>query len=515
MVKGITMTNVIQNMRPEDLTMSLASNHIEREDKIFTNASDRIFVPDGGPFFSQSLIIKDNNGNLLRPQIDYQLLYLNEGATLESGRDVVSVINVLKDTIPSVTLDYRVVGGSYGNTVNAILQAINNSTPISKNVDWNTSVYSKPTEFPPAPHYHTPDTFTGWSTIYVQLDNMRKAILVGDDPSWESHYNYIDNVINTLDSNVRNDLETYATKSYVNSMLTGNAINIDLSDYYTRSQTNNLLTTTEGKLTTLSDSIYQNVYTKVQSDSKYALINDSYTKAQSDSKYALINDYHTKNYSDINFATKSELIQLEQRLSGVDLSVDLSNYYTKSATNQAISDALPNMNLYYPKSETYTKQEVINQISQEVDNIPDVDFSNYYSKFQVEQMIAAALTEAAAAGSSGTVVAYAIYNISATVTVTQQGGWTFNGFTPNRFNYQGSRNSTVDLTITLPTEFDPTLHRVEIGNNPYYPVTNRTVTVTSGYTRYDYMTGGGGDNDPYPAVKYILNNTISVKIIKI
>ena len=72
------MTNVIQNVYPKDLTMSLASNHIEREKKLFTGAEDRIFVPDGGPFYSQSLIIKDNNGAILKPQVDYQLLYLNE-----------------------------------------------------------------------------------------------------------------------------------------------------------------------------------------------------------------------------------------------------------------------------------------------------------------------------------------------------------------------------------------------------------------------------------------------------
>lgn len=42
------MTNVIQNVYPKDLTMSLASNYIEGEVKAFSKAEDRIFVPDGG-----------------------------------------------------------------------------------------------------------------------------------------------------------------------------------------------------------------------------------------------------------------------------------------------------------------------------------------------------------------------------------------------------------------------------------------------------------------------------------
>ena len=228
------MPNFIDNVYPKDLTMSLASNHIEREIKEFTVAQDRIFVPDGGPFFTDSLIIKDNSGNLLVPTLDYKLLYLNEAASIESGRDVVTVIWITSETIPNVILDYRVVGGGYGNTVNAIIQELNKSGPIFRNVDWNIHVYNKPSQFPAAPHYHIPADFTGWEMIYRQLEGIRKAIIGGDLPAWQAHYNYIRSLFKNFADNLRLDLENYMKKD-------------DLRDYYTRKEVDDLLADLKAK----------------------------------------------------------------------------------------------------------------------------------------------------------------------------------------------------------------------------------------------------------------------------
>lgn len=350
------MPNFIDNVYPKDLTMALASNHIENETKTFTTAADRIFVPDGGPFFSQSLIIKDNNGRLLQPQVEYQLLYLNESASVESGRDVVCVINVLTQTVPFVVLDYRVVGGAYGNTVNAIIQELTNAGPIQRTVDWNLNVYSKPAQFPPAPHYHTPDTFTEWKSVYTQLEGIRKAILVGDDPSWESHYNYINRVVQVAKQNIQLDLSNYASKDYV----TQSVVNIDLtnalSSYYTKSQVNDMLTGGDGALSALEDNIALMYYSRTQSDGKYATIETTYTKLESDGRFAKISDTYNKLQSDNKYATNTAIGEMEIRLTnainagGGGTAVDFSNYYTK-AQNYSKDET-------YAKAQTYSKTEV-------------------------------------------------------------------------------------------------------------------------------------------------------------
>lgn len=364
------MTNVIQNVYPKDLTMGLISNHIEQEVKAFLSAEDRIFVPDGGPFFSQSLIIKDSNGVALRPQVDYKLLYLNEGATLESGRDVVSVIWVMKDTIASVVLDYRVVGGDYGNTVNAIMQEINQAGPIQKNVDWNINVYGKPDAFPPAPHFHTPDTFTGWNMVYEQLEGIRKAIITGDDVSWESHYNYINRLINGVATNLDSKLSNYATHTQLSTAVGNTQVTVDLSGYYTKLQTDANIKVVSDRVTSAADGMI-NYYTKLQSDGRYAKTTDSYNKTESDGRYAQKSDYYTTAQSDARYLTSVSLgayfttaaaDQLETRLNqridtivGSTQGVDLSNYYTKSQS--------------YAKSETYSRTEVDNKLSAITQNI--------------------------------------------------------------------------------------------------------------------------------------------------
>lgn len=366
------MTNVIQTVYPKDLTMSLASNHIEREIKEFTNAEDRIFVPDGGPFFSQSLILKDSNGRLLKPELEYKLLYLNEQATLDSGRDIVSVIWILVETITSVQLDYRVVGGEYGNTVNAIMQEIHAAGPIQKNVDWNVNVYGKPHQFPPAPHYHTPDTFTGWNMIYEQLEGIRKAIISGDTASWESHYNYINRLISAVQSNLNTQLNNYATLSQMTNAINAINFSVDLSNYYVKSQVDNAIRVVSDDVSSISNSVATNYYTKTVSDGRYAKTTDAYTKSQSDGKYGLKSDYYTKSQSDGKYLTAIDLSsylttvaasQLETRLddridqviNSIPDSADLSNYYTK---NQVYSKSQT-----YSTSQTYSSDQIDSKLS--------------------------------------------------------------------------------------------------------------------------------------------------------
>ena len=221
------MANFDPSIYPKDLTMSLASNHIVNEVKEFVNREDFIFVPNAGPFYSDSLIIKNTqNGQLLRPIVDYQLLYLNEQASMESNKNVVAVIRVLNTNVPSVMIDYRVIGGEYGNTVAGILQEIRNSGPLNNNVDWEINVFKKPEVFPAAPHYHTADDFTDWSSVWVQLEGIRKAIIAGDAASWASVYRYMDLRL----GNVANFLEPYLLKQTFNETVTNLDRNIaDLS----------------------------------------------------------------------------------------------------------------------------------------------------------------------------------------------------------------------------------------------------------------------------------------------
>lgn len=556
------MTNVIQNVYPKDLTMSLASNHIEREKKLFTGAEDRIFVPDGGPFYSQSLIIKDNNGKILKPQVDYQLLYMNEGATIESGRDVVTVINVLKSTLPYVMLDYRVVGGEFGNTVNAIMQEITKAGPIQKNVDWNVNVYGKPVQFPPAPHYHTPDAFTDWKMVYTQLEGMRKAIIVGDDPSWESHYNYLNRVVNNVEENINGALNNYATKAYVASAVGNIDLKVDLSGYYKKTEIDTQLTAIDGKISTATNSLGTDYYTKTVTDGKYALKTASYTKSESDGRYPLKADNYTKAESDGRYALKTQLSgyvttntlnqldlklsnQINQAISGGV--VDLSGYYTKTQTyaksevynknetyaktevyakgevyprastysktevDQAIGRIpVPDLSKYYLKTETYTKTQVNDLLSNALNNAPEVDLSNYLTRTQIDQLIASAITKVTLGLQP---LAEVVVSVGTVITLVKTEGWVINYSKSGFGTYRRSEPpASKTYSMTLPAEYDSTKHRVE-SNIPTFTLSGRTISWSLTYqmrTGYEYQSGYGGERFPY--TYFAISESISVKI---
>ena len=557
------MTNVIQNVYPKDLTMSMASNHIEREKKLFTTAEDRIFVPDGGPFYSQSLILKDNNGVLLKPVVDYKLLYLNEEATIESGRDVVAVIWILKETLPYVMVDYRVVGGPYGNTVNAIMQEITKAGPIQRNVDWNINVYGKPSQYPAAPHYHTPNTFTDWSMVYVQLEGIRKAIIVGDDVSWESHYNYIDRKMSSVEQNINTNLNNFATKTFVAQAISAVDFRVDMSAYYNKYQVDNLFTQVDAGINNITNDVGVNFYTKTQSDARYPLATTVYTKLQGDARYMLKSDAYTKGESDGkyatqfqlgNYATNNSITQLETRLNQKITQVeqsggtDLSGYYTKLQTyakSEVFSktetygktetyakaevypktgtyskpevDSLirgipaPDLSNYYKKSETFTKTEISNLVNDSMSSVLDFDPDVYYTKLQVDALIESAISRLVM---SGTALSEVVVSLGGITTIMKQEGWAFGTFWPTSHK-RGAVNSRATFNITLPVEYDPLKHKIESPSHPLFTISGRTFSLSIPYQQFTgYKTESGYGGEKFPYTYFAASATISIRIVQ-
>lgn len=237
-------TNITPTVYPKDLTMSLDSNHIRNEIRDFADDNERIFVPNGGPFYSQSMQIQTRDGRPLRPITEYQILYLNEDATLESNRNVCAVIRILNKSITSVVLDYRVIGGEYSNTVYGIKQDLLRGGKNDHVLDWNINVYNKPSEYPVGPHFHRGEDFTDWDAVWVQLEGIRKAIIHGDSASWQSVYDYIDAKMSRDIAGISNDYST-AIQQALDSTLVNYTLKTELNAFkttvYTKTETNNLI----------------------------------------------------------------------------------------------------------------------------------------------------------------------------------------------------------------------------------------------------------------------------------
>lgn len=201
---------------PEDLTGVNPRNFVQNEERTFKTQAERIFVPAGGPFFTESFKIVDKDTGLeLKPITQYKALHLQNPATLDSGKQVCCVIVVEDELVNTVVLSYQVAGGKYGEVVTTLKDIVGtiNWSSLGK-ISWGSDIYGKPDLFPASPHRHPPEDFTGWQRTILALHNIHQAMIAKDTASWQSVYNYLSRSIANVTSNIY-------TKEEVNGLLTG------------------------------------------------------------------------------------------------------------------------------------------------------------------------------------------------------------------------------------------------------------------------------------------------------
>lgn len=172
------------------------------------------------------------------------------------------------------------------------------------------------------------------------------------------------------------DLTGYATEKYVQDEIAKIEIpeaDVDLSNYYTKAQTDKAISDAQPDLTDYAKKSEipstTGFATETYVDNKVGAIkhpNEVHvgTSAPTDENVKIWIDTDADN----PVATKEYVTQKisEAQLSGDGTEVDLSNYYTKSETDKAISDAVGAI---------------------EIPEAGEVDLSNYYTKSEVDAKI--------------------------------------------------------------------------------------------------------------------------------
>lgn len=292
---------------PLDLTGTSPRNLITNDTYTLTSLEDMMFIPAGGPFYSTSLVIRSGS-TTLRPNVDYKCLHLIKEATVASGLDVVAIIEITKENVSTISLDYRVIGGQYAHLVPTIRQLLEGYNGREPGVNWNTQIYGKPDLYPPAPHFVSGEEFSDWGSVVLGIQAIERAILLKDVAAWGSMYQYLENLINNKIGLI--DLTSFATKSLVNAEI--------------------------GRLAPKTT-----VYTKEESDTRY------YTRAQVEARIGDIDGnetYYTEKevnakfieitIADAKFATKAELNRLNTQ------KADASSVYTRAQVDDKFIDKM-------------------------------------------------------------------------------------------------------------------------------------------------------------------------------
>lgn len=196
---------------PLDLTGTSPDNFVEAEVRELPNHRNRAVVLSNGAFYSDSLVIYDHiTGERLTKKTQYTAAQLVEAATVRSGKEVCSVI-IITDTSVSnqIRIDYQAVGGPYILNVDALVDMVNTLDLDNRPITWG-AIIGKPDLFPPGHHLHDAGDVFGFEYMVLALEEIRKAILMGDIASHDELRAYIMDVESRLGGQVQAVVDSLA-----------------------------------------------------------------------------------------------------------------------------------------------------------------------------------------------------------------------------------------------------------------------------------------------------------------
>ena len=162
-----------------------------------TTATVRAIAPQYGPFYSNSLVIKDTISGKILTTAQYSLAELLQDATMLFGQGVYCIILITDITVSNnISIQYQVVGGEYQNSAEGVVAAYQAAMSNASVVSW-PAIIAKPVTFPPALHTHLLADVYGFGAIVSALERIRNAILLNGVPTLNAVVDWFANTINS------------------------------------------------------------------------------------------------------------------------------------------------------------------------------------------------------------------------------------------------------------------------------------------------------------------------------
>jgi hypothetical protein len=193
------MTNPIAIKYPLDLTGINPNNLVISEPHTLLNNPNRAVVCNYGPFYAQGLIIVDQaTGNSISPVTQYTLAQLHEDLTTETGLEVEQVIIIVDPSVSNnIAITYQAVGGEYAWSVDALIQMLAALQIDDRAVAWG-QILGKPSAYAPTQHLHDIGDTYGWEYVVDALQQVKQAILIGDQAAIDAMLGQFQNQVTSL-----------------------------------------------------------------------------------------------------------------------------------------------------------------------------------------------------------------------------------------------------------------------------------------------------------------------------
>lgn len=162
-----------------DLTGNHPDNRIT-ENRTIGSSVMRIFVPEGGPFFGNSIVLKEKvTGRVLAPMVDYKLLHTYREAQEAASQPIYSAIYIHNtDVDPEIEYTVSYIGGEFSFTRGALIDILDTLALDDRVVEWGQLI-GIPDGFVPSRHIHTAYELIGQKHLVAANNEIAKAIREG------------------------------------------------------------------------------------------------------------------------------------------------------------------------------------------------------------------------------------------------------------------------------------------------------------------------------------------------
>lgn len=189
---------------PLDLTGTSRDNLVLNELHTLKPTRVRAVALQNGAFYTASVVIRDvATARVLVSGQDYEFDNLYQMASEHAKAEVAAIIVITNTEVSNtISVDYQCIGGLYGYSTTAIMQQIEDLQLNNRKVEWG-NIYNKPAVYPPAKHLHDIGDVYGFEYLVQAIQQLRHAIMVGDEGSHENIYRYIEKTIGSTSDRVR------------------------------------------------------------------------------------------------------------------------------------------------------------------------------------------------------------------------------------------------------------------------------------------------------------------------
>lgn len=186
-----------------DLSGTNIANLVEDEPHTLPAKKIRTAATIYGPYYTESLVVVDAaDERVLIRDTDYVCLDLVPFPTVQTNKEICSNVVIINEAVSSqIRLTYQALGGAYERTYETTRYLLDALTKDDRPAMW-PNIINRPLSFDPLAHLQNLSDMIGLEYLIAALENLRTAILLGDDVGHDELLTYIDTQIAALESTI-------------------------------------------------------------------------------------------------------------------------------------------------------------------------------------------------------------------------------------------------------------------------------------------------------------------------